>query len=91
MTEIFKKGNFTYYCIEEDKSYNGLFFWYDDGKKQTTSYVQLKGTLDFIVKSKNLNYVRRKIKHHLKVKEYTLGLGEVYAGGNLLPLKEVKL
>ncbi len=69
MTEIIKKGNFTYYCVEEDKSYNGIFYWYDDGYAHTTSYVQIAGTLDFIVKSKNLSYVKRVLRDYLK--DYT--------------------
>lgn len=76
MTEILKKGPFTYYCIEEDDAYRGLYFWYDDDKMKTTSYQQIEGTLDFIVRTKNIHYVRRKIRHYLKVKGYAIIYGK---------------
>lgn len=66
MTEIFKRRAYTYYMQEESDGYCGLYVWYDDGKKQTTSKVQIEGNNDFVVKSKNISYVGKVIRAYVK-------------------------
>lgn len=65
MTEIYENGAYTYYMQEDNKGFYGLYVFYSDGKKQTTSNIQLKGNYDFIIKSKNLAYVKKVVKNYV--------------------------